>query len=45
LTSVDGFVQAVDPFLTSATPTGSFGNFTDIQGSPRVMQFGLRYSF
>jgi hypothetical protein len=45
LTAVDGFVQAVDPFLTSATPTGSFGNFTDIQGSPRVMQFGLRYSF
>jgi hypothetical protein len=45
LTSVDGFVQALDPFLPSKTPTGSFGNFTAIQGSPRVMQFGLRYSF
>jgi len=45
LTSVDGFVQAVDPFLSNATPTGSFGNFTAIQGSPRVMQFGLRYKF
>ena len=45
LTAVDGFVQAVDPFLPNATPTGNFGNFTDIQGSPRVMQFGLRFSF
>lgn len=45
LTAVDGFVQAVDPFLSSSTPTGSFGNFTAIQGSPRVMQFGLRFSF
>lgn len=46
LTSVDGFVQAVDPFNPSATPTGSFGNFTAVQSpGPRVMQFGLRYSF
>lgn len=45
LTSVDGFVQAVDPSNPNATPTGSFGNFTAIQGSPRVMQFGIRYSF
>ena len=45
LTAVDGFVQAVDPFLPNATPTGSFGNFTAIQGAPRVMQFGLRFSF
>jgi hypothetical protein len=45
LTSVDGFVQAVDPFLSNATPTGNFGNFTAIQGSPRVMQFGLRFAF
>ena len=45
LTAVDGFVQAVDPFVTSSTPTGSFGNFTAIQGNPRVMQFSLRYSF
>ncbi|MCA1630938.1 MAG: hypothetical protein LC774_11485, partial [Acidobacteria bacterium] len=45
LTGVDGFVQALDPFQPSKTPTGSFGNFTAIQGTPRVMQFGLRYSF
>jgi len=45
LTNVAGFVQAVDPFIASKTPTGNFGNFTDIQGSPRVMQFGLRFSF
>ncbi len=45
LTAVDGFVQALDPNDPSATPTGSFGNFTAIQGTPRVMQFGLRYSF
>jgi hypothetical protein len=45
LTSVDGFTLAVDPSLPETTPTGSFGNFTAIQGSPRVMQFGLRFSF
>jgi Carboxypeptidase regulatory-like domain len=45
LTAVAGFVQAVDPFLPAKTPTGNFGNFTEIQGSPRVMQFGLRFSF
>jgi hypothetical protein len=45
LTSVDGFVQAADPFVAAKTPTGNFGNFTAIQGSPRVMQFSLRYAF
>jgi hypothetical protein len=45
LTAVDGFVQGLDPQRPSATPTGNFGNFTAIQGTPRVMQFGLRYSF
>jgi Carboxypeptidase regulatory-like domain len=29
----------------STTPAPEFSNFTQIQGSPRVMQFGLRYSF
>jgi hypothetical protein len=43
LTGVDGFTQAVDPFKKTANAT--FGNFTAIQGTPRVMQFGLRYSF
>lgn len=32
-----------DPHL--GTPTADFGNITAIQGIPRVMQFGLRYSF
>jgi hypothetical protein len=45
LTSVDGFIQNVDPFRPGSSPSGAFGNFTAIQGTPRVMQFGLRYSF
>lgn len=43
LTTVDAFIQGVDPFKNA--PTENFGNLTAIQGSPRVMQFGLRYSF
>jgi hypothetical protein len=43
LTSVDGFVQGLDPENSPAPP--SFGNFLAIQGNPRVMQVGLRYSF
>ena len=43
LTSVDGWVQGLDPFNSTKNPT--FGNLTAIQGTPRVMQFGLRYSF
>ncbi len=43
LTSVDGFVQGLDPQNSPAPP--SFGNFLQIQGSPRVMQVGLRYTF
>jgi hypothetical protein len=43
LTSVDGFVQGLDPQNSPAPP--SFGNFLAIQGTPRVMQFGLRYTF
>ena len=45
LTTVDGFVQNVDPFRPQTTPNGAFGNLTAIQGSPRAMQFGLRFSF
>ncbi|HEV7902827.1 MAG TPA: hypothetical protein VGO96_03210, partial [Pyrinomonadaceae bacterium] len=42
LTTVDGWTQGLDP----ANGTGSnFGNLTEIQGTPRVMQFGLRFSF
>lgn len=36
---------AADPGLTGATPPDDFYNFTQIQGQPRVMQIGLRYSF
>jgi outer membrane receptor protein involved in Fe transport len=43
LTSVDGFVQGLDPQNSPAPP--SFGNFTAIQGTPRVMQVGFRYTF
>jgi hypothetical protein len=45
LTAVDGFVQSLDPNKPSTTPNGAFGNLTAIQGTPRVMQFGLRYTF
>lgn len=45
LTSVDGFTVGLDPFISSKTPNGAFGNFTAIQGSPRVMQVGFRYVF
>jgi carboxypeptidase family protein len=34
-----------DPNLPDSEPTSGFGNFTAIQGTPRVMQFGLRYTF
>jgi hypothetical protein len=33
----------IDPHL--GTPADVWGNLDSIQGSPRVMQFGLRYSF
>jgi hypothetical protein len=34
---------ALDP--STATPPPNWSNFIGIQGSPRVMQFGFRYSF
>jgi hypothetical protein len=43
LTAVDGFTQGLDP--ANSPPPPSFGNFTAIQGTPRVMQFGFRYTF
>ena len=42
-TSRQGFGVVVDP--QSATPPNVWSNFTAIQGSPRVMQFGFRYEF
>jgi len=38
-----GFGLVVDP--QGATPPTNWSNFTAIQGSPRVMQFGFRYDF
>ena len=38
-----GFGIVLDP--QSATPPSIWSNFTQIQGSPRVMQFGFRYDF
>jgi hypothetical protein len=40
----DGGVAA-DPGLNGLTPPSDFYNFTQIQGQPRVMQVGVRYSF
>jgi len=38
---------AVDPdaALNSIQPPADWSNFTKIQGTPRVMQVGLRFSF
>ncbi len=44
-TSRTGFGMPSDPVLNNITPTPNYSNFTAIQGSPRVMQIGLRYSF
>jgi len=38
-----GFGLGIDPQLN--TPGSSFGNFSGIQGAPRIMQFALRYDF
>jgi Carboxypeptidase regulatory-like domain len=35
----------IDPQLSNSTPTPGFGSYVSIQGTPRVMQFGLRYTF
>ncbi len=40
---VSGLTLGLDPGLGEPGP--DFGKITDIQGSPRVMQFGLRYDF
>jgi hypothetical protein len=40
----EGLGLGQDSHLAEEAPP-NFGNFTGIQGSPRVMQFGLRYSF
>jgi len=40
-----GFGVARDPALRGLNPPAVWSNFTQIQGSPRVMQIGARYSF
>lgn len=42
-TSRTGTGVTLDP--SQNLPPSNWSNFTSIQGSPRVMQFGLRYSF
>jgi hypothetical protein len=41
-TTVDTIFGA-DPFRSQ--PSSTFGNFSEIQGSPRVLQFAIRYDF
>jgi carboxypeptidase family protein len=40
-----GFGVTLDPKLTAAVPPSTWSNFTQIQGQPRIMQIGARYSF
>jgi hypothetical protein len=40
--SIDALGVGIDPDLNQPAP--AFGNFNAIQGQPRVMQFGLRYT-
>jgi len=40
-----GIGVARDPKLRGLNPPTAWGNFTQIQGTPRVMQIGARYSF
>jgi hypothetical protein len=35
----------IDPDLGGSIPGPSFGNYTAIQGNPRIIQFALRYDF
>ena len=44
-TSRTGFGIVRDPALRGKTPPANWSNFTQIQGQPRVMQVGARYSF
>lgn len=45
LAGLSNFFVDLDPNLPDSTPIDNFANFTAIQGSPRVMQIGLRYTF
>ncbi len=43
--SRSGFGVVRDPALRNFTPPSTWANFIQIQGQPRVMQIGARYSF
>jgi len=45
LSGVGGFVTEVDNILNGLSAPTNWSNFTTIQGTPRVMQVGLRYTF
>jgi hypothetical protein len=45
LTGIVDFSVAQDPGLTQQTPPPDWGNLFQVQGQPRVMQIGARYSF
>jgi len=45
LTGIADFAVAQDPGLNQLTAPPDWSNFTQIQGQPRVMQIGARYSF
>mgnify|MGYP003336009289 CR=1 FL=1 len=40
-----GYGLGLDPKLTNSTPPTNWSNFVGIQGSPRSMQYVIRYSF
>ena len=43
--NIADFTIVSDPKLTNSAPPPDWGNFTQIQGQPRIMQVGLRYAF
>jgi hypothetical protein len=45
LTGIADFAVSQDPGLNHLSPPPDWSNFTQIQGQPRVMQIGARYSF
>jgi hypothetical protein len=45
LTGIADFAVALDPALNQLSAPPDWSNFTHIQGQPRVMQIGARYSF
>jgi len=45
LTGIADFSVALDPGLNKLSAPADWSNFTQIQGQPRVMQIGARYSF